>query len=98
MHLDSRHRAEVMRILDDTLPAGIEIFAFGSRVHGRNLKRFSDLDLCLRSRERLPAALLSKLNTAFEDSALPIKVDLVDWEAISTEFRQAISSEMERLR
>ena len=34
----------VRKILADTIP-DLEVWAFGSRVHGRQLKEFSDLDL-----------------------------------------------------
>lgn len=97
MHLDNSACAEVRRILDHNLPPGVQVFAFGSRVHGRNLKLYSDLDLCLRGAAPVPAAILSKLNEAFEDSLLPFKVDLIDWTVISPEFRAAIIADLEPL-
>ncbi len=97
MHLDDGACAEVRRLLDRNLPPGVQVFAFGSRVHGRNLKPFSDLDLCLRGAIPVPIAVLSQLNAAFEDSLLPFKVDLVDWAVISAEFRAAIVADLEPL-
>ena len=94
MHLDNASRAEVGRILGSHLEPQVKVYAFGSRVHGRNLKPFSDLDLCLRADAPLPATILSKLNAAFEDSTLPFKVDIVDWETISPEFRAAIEADL----
>lgn len=97
MHLDNNGRAEVRRILDSTLPPKVQVFAFGSRVHGRNLKPYSDLDLCLKSDAPIPAEVLSKLNAAFEESLLPFKIDIVDWALISPEFRAAIAADLEPL-
>ena len=97
MHLDNANRAEVGRILARHLEPQVKVYAFGSRVHGHNLKPFSDLDLCLRADAPVPAAILSKLNAAFEDSNLPFKVDVVDWNAISPEFRTAIEADLESL-
>jgi len=48
-------------------------------------------------RDALPGAILSRLNAAFEYSLLPFKVYLVDWAAISPEFRPAIASDLKRL-
>ena len=82
MHLTDEQRAEISRILDCGLPPQVQVFAFGSRVHGRNLKPFSDLDLCLKDEEPVPPTS-SELAADFEDSLLPFKVDLVDWATIS---------------
>ena len=97
MHLTEGHRAEVRRILDRTLPPDIRVFAFGSRVHGRNLKPYSDLDLCLKGESAVPTTALSRLVSAFEDSALPFKVDIVDWAVISPDFRAAVARDLQPL-
>lgn len=97
MHLGDDHLVEVKRILARNLPPSVQVFAFGSRVHGRNLKPYSDLDLCLWGKLPVPAAVMTKLGTEFEDSLLPFKVDVIDWVAISPEFRVAISADLELL-
>ncbi len=97
MQLTKEHRAEIRRIFDRTLPPEVQVFAFGSRVHGRNLKPFSDLDLCLKGDGPIPSSVLSTLVTAFEDSLLPFKVDLVDWATIGSEFKSAIAADLRPL-
>ena len=97
MHLDDRHRATVRHIVKAMVPANVEVLAFGSRVHGRCLKPYSDLDLCLRGVEPIPEATLRSLRAAFEDSDLPFKVDIVDWHGISDEFQAAIESSLTAL-
>ncbi|MFM9938697.1 MAG: nucleotidyltransferase family protein [Hyphomicrobiaceae bacterium] len=90
MHLDDRHRATVRQIVKTIVPKDVAVLAFGSRVHGRCLKPFSDLDLCLRGVEPVPEATLRLLRAAFEDSDLPFKIDIIDWHGISDEFQAAI--------
>ena len=65
------------------------VWCFGSRVHVRGLKRFSDLDLVDRDEEDKHAQL-EKLRDAFEASDLPIKVDLSEWNQIPDWLKQDI--------
>ena len=71
-----------------------EVFAFGSRVHGRNLKRFSDLDLCIQTDKALDGDLLLRLGLAFAESDLPIKVDVIDWARTKPAFQEAIADDL----
>ena len=68
------------------------VWCFGSRVHGRGLKRFSDLDLALWDEEDLRAEL-GKLWDAFEASDLPIKVDLSEWNQLPDWLKRDILEE-----
>ena len=90
MHLDDASLRQVRAILRRHLPAGVDVYVFGSRAHGGRLKPFSDLDLCLRATHPLPSAVLDTLNAAFKESDLPIKVDLVDWHSIEPAFRDRV--------
>ena len=54
-----------------------EVFAFGSRVTGK-AKKFSDLDLMVRSDTKLDCLQLANLRESFEASTLPISVDVID--------------------
>ncbi len=87
-----RHQLDlVCSILERHLP-GVEVWAFGSRVHGENLKPFSDLDLALITREPLAPLAWAELKDAFSESELPFKVDLVDWATTSDKFRALIQA------
>jgi predicted nucleotidyltransferase len=77
MHLDPADRQAVLSILERIIP-GYEVWAFGSRVHGKNLKPFSDLDLALPDPAPLPLDTLSNLREAFQASDLPFKVDIIE--------------------
>ena len=75
---------------------GGEVFAFGSRVSGR-AKKFSDLDLVVKATGGLPSRTLADLRESFEASDLPITVDIVDWNACSTQFRSLVGAQLVRL-
>ncbi len=79
---------EVSRILKVHIPE-YEVWAFGSRVKW-TAKQYSDLDLAVISEQPLPISLSADLNSAFDESNLSIKVDIVDWAAISESFRQIV--------
>lgn len=94
IHMEPRHLEIVRRILE-TLAPEYEVRAFGSRVSGRNLKPFSDLDLVVMTDLPLPANRMAALTDAFSESNLPMKVDVVDWATTSDEFRRIIEREYE---
>ena len=63
--------------------------AFGSRATW-NAKDYSDLDLAVIGDEPLPRGAVARLKEAFEESRLPMRVDVVDWHSIAEGFRQSI--------
>ncbi|NCP86541.1 MAG: hypothetical protein CO094_02720 [Anaerolineae bacterium CG_4_9_14_3_um_filter_57_17] len=74
-----------------------EVRAFGSRVAGK-AKPYSDLDLVLVSTEKLSFKQVSLLRTAFEESKLPFRVDVLDWQTLSPTFRQIVLQKYEVLQ
>lgn len=89
--LTDEELATVRAILARHIP-GIEVWAFGSRVHGRRLRKFSDLDLAVISEEPLDAGTLSDLKEALSESDLPMMVDIVDWATTDEAFRNIIAA------
>ncbi|MBI3782476.1 MAG: nucleotidyltransferase domain-containing protein [Deltaproteobacteria bacterium] len=85
---------QVRRILKEHVPE-CEVWAFGSRVGCATSKRFSDLDLAVVSTTKIPTRRLALLANAFEESDLPIKVDVVDWQSTSSAFRERIAAQHE---
>ncbi len=71
-----------------------EVRVFGSRVNG-NPKSYSDLDLAVIGREKIPIRLLGQLREAFEACELPFRVDVLDWNAIPESFRNIIQQNYE---
>ena len=69
--------------------AKCEVRAFGSR-HKWTAKSYSDLDLAIVGTGKLDKNVIYALQEAFEESELSFRVDVLDWYAISDEFRQII--------
>lgn len=81
--------AIVQGILKAHLPKGTLAWAFGSRVTW-TAKPFSDLDIALEGAAPLAPDVLIDLEEAFEASDLPWKVDVIDLNAVSPEFRAIV--------
>ncbi len=81
--------AIVQGILRDHLPKGTLAWSYGSRVTW-TAKPFSDLDIALEGAAPLPPDVLIDLEEAFEASDLPWKVDVIDLNAVSPEFRAIV--------
>ncbi len=86
--LNPAHLATVERILAEHVPE-CEVRAFGSRATW-NARDASDLDLAVIGDGSLPSRTLTMLKEAFEESRLPMRVDVVDWHAITDSFRESI--------
>jgi predicted nucleotidyltransferase len=78
----------VKKILTERIP-GRPVYVFGSRANGRARRR-SDLDLAVGGVEPLTLRQRALLSDDFEESNLPIEVDVVDLAITSTEFRERI--------
>ncbi len=91
--LKPEYREIVSLILRRYLPSSSKVWVFGSRSKGR-ARRYSDIDLIVdMSGKVLPLEILTDLGAAFEDSELPFKVDIVDLNTVSEEFKQMIEQE-----
>jgi uncharacterized protein len=88
-----KHLGTIMRILGEHV-GECEVRAFGSRVSGR-AKEYSDLDLAIVGKEKLPRRVKVLLREAFEESDLPFRVDIVDYNAISSSFRSIVDENCE---
>jgi predicted nucleotidyltransferase len=80
----------VREILKREIP-GVEVWVFGSRIQGRS-RPFSDLDLALKGPSQIEPSTLTRLQMAFEDSNLPIFVDVLDLSEVSEAFRHRIEA------
>jgi len=86
--LSSEHLDIVRQILKNHA-AGYDVWAYGSRVNG-GARKYSDLDLVIKTDQRLEQCVLLGLKDAFESSDLPFRVDVLDWSRISDEFKKRI--------
>lgn len=86
--LAPHHLETVKDILREHVP-DCEVRAFGSRVT-RTASEYSDLDLVVVGAGALQRGTVPRLKEAFEESDLPIRVDVLDWYRIPQSFRDVI--------
>ena len=89
--LNPNHLATVKAILAEHVP-DCEVRAFGSRATW-TAKDYSDLDLAVVGKGALDWETLGRLQEAFEESTLPMRVDVLDWHAIAESFRKVIEQD-----
>lgn len=90
LDLPAEHLELLRRILTQHVPDA-KVMAFGSRVQGR-AKPHSDIDLAIIRQQPIDWRTLARLKEAFEESDLPICVDLVDWQNSTAAFKQAVEA------
>lgn len=86
------HMFIVKQILQKHLPPDAMVWVFGSRANGTP-KKFSDLDLAIDVGKPLSSNLISNLASDFDESDLPYKVDIVDWQTINENFKNIIAGQ-----
>ena len=86
------HLEIVQDILREHLPAGFQVWVFGSRAKW-TATNASDLDLAVAGRSKLDYRVIARLETAFEESDLPYTVDVVDLNAVSQEFKKIVEAQ-----
>ena len=89
--LNPHYLETVNAILAEHVPK-CEVRAFGSRATW-TAKDYSDLDLAVVGKGPLDWKALGRLKEAFEESNLPMRVDVLDWHSISERFRNAIKQD-----
>ncbi len=88
----SSHDLNVVCKILKTHASDYAVWAFGSRVKG-NAKKYSDLDLAIMTTRPLSFSQITILKEAFEESDLPIRVDVVDWAETSETFQKIIEQD-----
>lgn len=85
---DYRFISEALRPLRER---GATVWCFGSRARGDH-RRFSDLDLMVEGPDDLSRAV-ADLKEVFEESRLPIKVDLVQLREFAESYRPGFEAD-----
>ena len=83
--------ATVLEILARLLPRRA-VWAFGSRVTGRYLKQYSDLDLAVDGQLSWPER--AALSEAFDEAPLNFKVDVVELGMVDADFRERVDKDL----
>lgn len=95
LHISEREWLLVAAILAAHIPKH-KVWAFGSRATGRNVKRFSDLDLAVEG--RLTSDERAALSEALDEALINFKVDLVELDLLDADFRQRIEQDFVSLQ
>jgi uncharacterized protein len=90
VNLDSKHEAELKRLVSQILP-GVQVWMYGSRVQGTSTNN-SDLDVVVFARPAEQSAV-GNLREALEESSIPFVVDLHVWDDLPAAFQANIESE-----
>lgn len=86
--LDKATKANIKSVVFSFLdPKECRVFVFGSQVSGQ-ARKFSDIDVGIKSPKTIPLWKLSAMEEAFEESDLPYKIDVVDFNLVSEKFKQ----------
>lgn len=93
--LSPQQQALVQQIIEQFLPDAT-VRVFGSRATGR-ARPYSDLDLLVVTPPRLSWDVRCALEDAFEASALPFRVDLVESESVPATLLPRILNEAQPL-
>ncbi|MCZ9980102.1 restriction endonuclease subunit S [Brachyspira hyodysenteriae] len=80
----------INKILSDNIKSG-KVYAFGSRYKWTN-REFSDLDLAIDINRKMSINEIENLKYNFEESNLSYRVDVIDYNNITDEFKKIIDS------
>ena len=81
--------AIIRQVLESTLPAHCKVWVFGSRAKNQ-AKYNSDLDLAIECAEALDKTTLMQLETQFDESRLPYRVDIVELNKAEPYFKEIV--------
>ncbi len=70
------------------------IFYFGSRVNGKADER-SDLDIGIEAAQPVPLQIMSEIKSDLDELPILQKIDFVDFQMVSAEFRQVALKNIE---
>jgi len=73
-----------------------EVYVFGSRLNGTK-KAFSDLDLAFKCKKVMGYKKIGDLDEEFDESDLPYRVDVVDYNNTSKEFQEIIDKSKKKI-
>lgn len=90
--LNEKHYNYIVEILKKYTP-NAKYFVFGSRSKG-NYSQYSDIDIALDFGEIAPIETLDKIRLEFNNSTLPIEVDIVDLNSIDENFKNIIKENL----
>lgn len=98
MILNEKHKANIIQIIKDNLKIESEVIAYGSRIRG-DCHDASDLDIIIKTKSGnpLPKEDFRIITKKFQESNIPIIIDLRDWALVPKYFHKYINEQNELL-
>lgn len=94
--LEKRHIEKIIEVVNRIIP-GFQVSVFGSRVK-KGSWRYSDIDILVSGERALTSEERFMLRDEFDESDIPVIVDIIDRFEISDEFSNSIEDECVRIR
>lgn len=95
---EKKFKQSVLKIINKYLdPDRYQVFFFGSRVKGDNFER-SDIDLGIDGPVRVSAGIKLKIQEELDDLPLLYKIDVVDFNNVSKNFKKEATKYKEYVR
>mgnify|MGYP001612432679 CR=1 FL=1 len=86
--IDPKTREFIRRTIRSYLPdPSYRLFLFGSRTQTHH-HPYSDVDIGIEGRSRVSAKVLADIEEALEESDLPVRVGVVDFISVASDFRR----------
>ena len=87
-----RYKAILLKIIHDKLP-DCKVYLYGSRARG-DYQPESDIDLAIDNGKPIGFKVLASLLGEFEETNIPLKVDLIDLNDLDENFKKQVQKEM----
>lgn len=85
-----KYKLQIINIIRTYLKENsVDIILFGSRAEG-NASNVSDFDIALRSKTEINDSILNNIKEKLENSNIPYKIDLVDYNKVTDALRESI--------
>ena len=94
--MENKNERKIVDSIISQLASDCDVLIFGSRYYGKAWE-YSDLDLAFIGPGKLGLQRCFQLEDAFAESDLPYRVDVLDYHAISPEFRAIIDGGNEKI-
>ena len=89
--IEEEFKQKIIAILSALFPKA-EIYLFGSRARGTQSPR-SDIDIALKEEKKISRSAIGEIISMFENSCIPYKIQIVDFNAVSDAMRKSITDE-----
>jgi len=89
--IDENSKRKIIAVISALIPEAT-IYLFGSRARGTQ-SQWSDIDIALDAGEKLSPYAVGEIVSMFEASSMPYKVQVVDFQRVSSNMQKSILDE-----